>query len=68
MKHGSRLHHTLVRERQVAADAKAFTFDLTKGSDLLVADVTARPGITSSGMEAEVGGDRSVAARRRVGS
>ena len=40
---GSRLHRALVRERQVAAEAQAFTYDLTKGADLLVVDVTARP-------------------------
>jgi zinc protease len=43
LKKGSRLHRTLVREQQVAADAQAFTYDLSKGSDLLVVDVTARP-------------------------
>src|SRR5579862_1175841 len=36
MKRGSRLHRVLVRERQVATEVSAFTFDLTKGSDLLV--------------------------------
>ena len=35
----------MVRDRQIASDATAFTFDLPKGSDLLVVDVTARPGI-----------------------
>src|SRR5258708_38897077 len=39
---GSRLYRRLVRERQVASEAQAFTFDLSKGSDLLVVDVTAR--------------------------
>jgi len=43
MKRGSRLYRALVREQQVAADAQAFTYDLSKGSDLLVVDVTARP-------------------------
>jgi predicted Zn-dependent peptidase len=43
LKKGSRLHRVLVRERQIAAEAHAFTYDLTKGSDLLVLDVTARP-------------------------
>ena len=51
---GSRLHRTLVRERQVAAETAAFTYDLTKGSDLLVADVTARPEISSDALESEV--------------
>jgi len=43
LKKGSRLHRRLVREQQVAAEAQSFTYDLTKGSDLLVLDVTARP-------------------------
>jgi len=51
MRRGSRLHRTLVRERQVAAEATAFTFDLPKGSDLLVIDVTARPGVEAEVME-----------------
>jgi zinc protease len=50
----SRLHQTLVRERQVASDATAFTVDLAKGSDLLVADVTARPGVSAEHLEGEV--------------
>ncbi|HEX6630825.1 MAG TPA: pitrilysin family protein, partial [Gemmatimonadaceae bacterium] len=48
---GSRLYQALVRERQVAADATAFTYDLTKGSDLLIADVTARPETTADALE-----------------
>ncbi|HEX5581905.1 MAG TPA: insulinase family protein, partial [Gemmatimonadaceae bacterium] len=51
---GSRLYRELVRERQVAADAGAFTYDLTKGSDILVADVTARPEVSPERLEAEV--------------
>jgi predicted Zn-dependent peptidase len=43
MRKGSRLYRTLVRDQQVAAEAQAFTYDLSKGSDLLVVDVTARP-------------------------
>ena len=43
MKQGSRLYRSLVREKQIAADASAFTFDLAKGSDLLILDVTGRP-------------------------
>jgi predicted Zn-dependent peptidase len=54
---GSRLHQTLVRERQVASDAAAFTVDLAKGSDLLVVDVTARPGVSAEHLEAEVTGE-----------
>jgi predicted Zn-dependent peptidase len=51
---GSRLHRTLVRERQVAAEAQAFTYDLTKGADLLVVDVTARPEVSAEQLEQEV--------------
>jgi predicted Zn-dependent peptidase len=54
MRRGSRLYRALVRERQVAAEATAFTFDLPKGSDLLVVDVTARPGIDAEQLENEV--------------
>jgi zinc protease len=54
LRNGSRLRRRLVRERQVAADASAFTYDLAKGSDLLVADVTARPGISAEQLEQEV--------------
>ena len=43
-----------MRERQIAAEATAFTFDLAKGSDLLVADVTARPGVPAEQLEQEV--------------
>jgi predicted Zn-dependent peptidase len=43
-----------VRERQVAADTSAFTFDLAKGTDLLVVDVTARPETGVSQLEEEV--------------
>jgi predicted Zn-dependent peptidase len=54
LRRGSRLHRSLVRERQIAADVSAFTFDLAKGTDLLVVDVTARPEISASQLEEEV--------------
>ena len=54
LRKGSRLYQNLVRDRQVAAEAQAFTYDLTKGSDLLVLDVTARPGIPAEQLEQEV--------------
>jgi predicted Zn-dependent peptidase len=54
MRKGSRLQRELVREREVATDATAFTFDLPKGADILVVDVTARPGITPERLEQEV--------------
>jgi predicted Zn-dependent peptidase len=55
MRRGSRLHRSLVREKQVAADASTFTFDLAKGTDLLVADVMARPETEPNQLEEEVG-------------
>jgi zinc protease len=45
---GSRLHRRLVREREIAAEATAFTYDLSVGSDLLVLDVTAREDIDAA--------------------
>ena len=54
MRKGSRLYKALVRERQIAAEASAFTYDLTRGSDLFVVDVTARPGIGGEQLEHEV--------------
>jgi zinc protease len=54
LRKGSRLHRVLVRDRQIAADAQAFTYDLTKGSDLLVLDVTARPETTTDELERAV--------------
>ena len=65
MRRGSRLHRALVRERQVASEATAFTFDLPKGSDLLVVDVTARPGIEADTLEREAA--REVDALRESG-
>lgn len=54
MKQGSRLYRSLVREKQIAADASAFTFDLAKGTDLLIVDVTARPETGAEKLEEEV--------------
>jgi len=54
MRRGSRLHRSLVRERQIAADATTFTFDLAKGTDILVADVMARPETSPEQLEEEV--------------
>jgi zinc protease len=54
LRKGSRLYSRLVRERQVAAEATTFTYDLSRGSDLLVVDVTARPGISGEQLEQEV--------------
>ena len=47
----SRLQRILVREREVASEATAFTFDLSKGADLLVLDVTGRPDVTGEALE-----------------
>jgi predicted Zn-dependent peptidase len=38
----------------VAAGASAFTFDLAKGTDLLVLDVTARPETSATQLEEEI--------------
>ena len=54
MRRGSRLYRSLVREQQIAADATAFTFDLAKGADLLVVDVTARPETSPEKLESAV--------------
>jgi predicted Zn-dependent peptidase len=43
-----------VRDRQIASDAASYTFDLAKGTDLLIVDVTARPEIPPSQLEEEV--------------
>jgi len=54
MRKGSRLYRTLVREQRVAADASAYTFDLTKGADLLVVDATANAEISADRLERAV--------------
>lgn len=54
LKKGSRLHRALVREQQVAVEATAFTYDLAKGSDLLVVDVMARPETSAEALEGAV--------------
>ncbi len=51
---GSRLYGALVREREVASDVSAFTWDLAKGADLFVVDATARPGTDAATLEAAV--------------
>jgi zinc protease len=54
MRKGSRLYRRLVRELQVAADASAYTFDLTKGADLLIVDATANGDVSSDRLELAV--------------
>jgi len=51
---GSRFERTLVRAQRIASSASCFTFDLSKGADLFVADVTALPGVTPEQLEAAV--------------
>ena len=51
---GSRLYRALVREREVASEVSAFTWDLAKGADLFVVDATARPGTDAETLEAAV--------------
>ena len=66
MRKGSRLYRRLVRELQVAADASAYTFDLTKGADLLIADVTANGDVSSDRLEAAVHDELDAFARDGV--
>ena len=54
MRKGSRLYRRLVRELQVAADAGSYTFDLTKGADLLIVDATANGDVTADRLEQAV--------------
>jgi zinc protease len=54
MKKSSRLYRALVRDRQIAAEAQAFTYDLTQGSDLLVLDVVGHSTVSGEQLEDEV--------------
>jgi predicted Zn-dependent peptidase len=51
---GSRLERALVREQRIASQASAFTYDLAKGADLFVVDVTAMPGVSAEQLEAGI--------------
>ncbi len=51
---GCRLEQSLVRKQRIASQASAFTYDLAKGSDLLVVDATAHPAVTPEQLEAAV--------------
>jgi zinc protease len=51
---GSRFEQSLVRQQRVASSASCFTFDLSKGADLFVADVTALPDVSPERLEAAV--------------
>jgi predicted Zn-dependent peptidase len=52
VRQGSRLVRALIRDRQVASEVHAFTYDLPKGADLLVVDGVARPGVSAAELEA----------------
>jgi predicted Zn-dependent peptidase len=52
---GSRLQRALLRDRQVASEVSAFTFDLSKGADLLVVEATALEGVDEDRLTEEVG-------------
>jgi predicted Zn-dependent peptidase len=51
---GSRLEQSLVRGKRVASQASAFTYDLAKGSDLLIVDATAHGDVSADQLEAAV--------------
>jgi predicted Zn-dependent peptidase len=51
---GSRLEQSLVRTQRVASSASAFTYDLAKGSDLLIIDATAHGDVSVEQLEAAV--------------
>ncbi len=51
---GSRFERSLVRQQRIASSASCFTFDLAKGADLFVADVTALPDVSPERLEAAV--------------
>jgi len=51
---GSRLEQSLVRTQRVASSASAFTYDLAKGSDLLIVDATAHGDVSVERLEAAV--------------
>jgi predicted Zn-dependent peptidase len=51
---GSRLQRELLRDRQVASEVNAFTFDLSKGADILVIEATALEGIDEERLGEEV--------------
>ncbi|HEX5435610.1 MAG TPA: pitrilysin family protein [Gemmatimonadaceae bacterium] len=63
---GSRLQRVLVRERQVAAEASAYTFDLSESADLLIADVIARPETSADALEHELAREIDAVQQRGV--
>jgi len=67
LRRGCRLYRGLVRNRPIASETNAFTYDLSAGSDLLVVDVTARPGVDSETLEREVANEIDALVRDGVG-
>ncbi len=63
---GSRFEQSLVRRQRVASSASCFTFDLAKGADLFVADVTALPDVTPDQLEAAVHAELDLVHREGV--
>ena len=63
---GSRFERSLVRRQRVASSASCFTFDLSKGADLFVCDVTALPGVTAERLEAAVHAELDLLQREGV--
>lgn len=63
---GSRFERSLVRAQRIASTASCFTFDLSKGADLFVADVTALPGVTPEALEAAVHAELDLVVREGV--
>jgi predicted Zn-dependent peptidase len=57
----------LVRNRPIASETNAFTYDLSAGNDVLVVDVTARPGVNSDTLEREVANEIDALVRDGVG-
>jgi predicted Zn-dependent peptidase len=51
---GSRLQRALLRDRELASEVNAFTFDLAKGADLLVIEATALEGVDEDRLVAAV--------------
>ncbi|MBI3789832.1 MAG: insulinase family protein [Gemmatimonadetes bacterium] len=52
LRRGSRLKRSLIRDQEVASAVSVSTWDLAKGADLFVIDVTARPGVSAERLEA----------------
>lgn len=62
----SRLYRSLVLDKQIAAEVGAFTLDLAKTADLLVADVTGRPEVEEAALVQAVENELDELASRGV--